>query len=130
MAGNDSHLSAIEDYRWMQGSCIRCKAIDSWCKLYTLLWLDEHRGQRLSGRQLGEHLYQSDEGLLSSLLVELCQAGFLVEVDRQFELSDAPDVTACLSYLKQHFVDPRARQRLIERIREVEACDRNLSHDN
>ncbi len=94
----------------MQGSCIRCNAIDTWCKLHTLLWLHEHPGERLSGPQLCERLYQSDEGLMSSILVDLCQAGFLVEIDQQYELSDAPDVTSCLSYLSQNFADPLARQ--------------------
>lgn len=129
MTGDDSSQAKTNDLRWVQGSCIRCNAIDTWCKLHTLLWLFEHPGERLSGPQLCERLYLSDEGLMSSILVDLCQASFLVKIDQQFELSDAPDVTACLSYLHQNFADPRERQRLIERIRAVEPDSQGRGHD-
>lgn len=128
MTDDESSQAATDDLRWVQGSCIRCNAIDTWCKLYTLLWLHEHPGERLSGPQLCERLYQSDEGLMRSILVDLCEAGFLVEIERQYELSEVPDVTACLSYLSQNFADPRARQRLIERIRAVEPASQERGH--
>lgn len=128
MTGDDSSKATTNNLRWVQGSCIRHNGVDTWCKLYTLLWLQEHPGERLSGPRLGERLYQSDDGLMSSILVDLCQAGFLVEIDQQYELSDAPDVTACLSYLNQNFADPWARQKLIERIREVEPDNQERGH--
>lgn len=129
MAGDDFSQAATDDLRWVQGSCIHCNAIDTWCKLVTVLWLYEHRGQRLSGAQLCEHLFQADEGMMGSILVDLRQAGFLVEVDQRYQLSDAPDVVACLSYLQQHFADPMDRQRLIERIREAGPGVAERGHD-
>ena len=128
MTGDESSAAATEELRLVQGSCIRCGAVDTWCKLYTLLWLLEHPGKQLSGPQLCERLYQSDEGLMRSILVDLSKAGFLVEVDQRFELSDDPDVAACLNYLHQNFADPQARQRLIERIREIEPHKQERGH--
>lgn len=129
MTGDDSTQTTTENLRWTSGSCIRYNVIDTWCKLVTVLWLYEHKGQRLSGRQLSERLYQADEGMMRSILVDLCEAGLLVEVDQQYELSSAPEVTACLNYLKQDFADPRTRQCLIERIREAGPGVQERGHD-
>lgn len=128
MAGNDSPQATTEDLRWVQGSCIRCNAVDTWCKLYTLLWFYEHREQRATGPELCQYLFQADEGLMRAMLTDLKQAGFLVETDQRFGLSDAPDVIACLEYLHQNFADPQARQRLIERIRALGSDNAERGH--
>lgn len=125
---DDSPRAATEDLRWVQGSCIRCNAIDTWMKLYTLLWFHEHWDQRLLCNELCERLFQSDEGMMNTLLADLEQAGFLIAVGQRFGLSDAADVKACLSYLHQNFADPLARQHLIERIRAVEPGDAGRGH--
>ena len=128
MTSDDTLQAATEDLRWVQGTCIRCNTIDTWCKLHTLLWFYEHRDFRVTGPELCEHLFQADEGLMRAMLNDLKQVGFLVETDQRFGLSEAPDVIVCLGYLSENFADPQARQRLIERIRAVAPDNTERGH--
>lgn len=107
----------------VQGSCIRCHIIDSWQKLHILLWLHAHREQKLTCQELIERLYLGDEGMVKTMLIELRQAGFLVEADGRCALSGDSDVEACLQYLEQMFADPVTRQELITRLRQVRPYD-------
>lgn len=105
--------------RQVQGSCIRCRGIDSWQKLHALLWLYEHRDLRLTCEELAQRLYLGDMGMVKAMLGELRDAGFLVEEERRCALAETPEVLTCLEYLHRSFADPLARQELIERIHQV-----------
>jgi hypothetical protein len=93
--------------------------IDSWPKLYLILWLVDHPEPRPTCRELARTLYLGDEGLVKGMLLELREAGLVVEVEGRCALSEDPEVQVCLQYLQQTYADPVARQELIARIRAV-----------
>lgn len=104
----------------LPGTCIRCRVIDSWPKLYLVLWLIDHPEPRPTCRELARALYLGDEGLVKRMLLELKEAGLVVEVEEgRCALPQDPEVQACLQYLQQTYADPLARQELIAAIRAV-----------
>lgn len=109
------------DLKLVQASCISCCRIDSWPKLYLLLWLYEHRPARPSCEELAQRLYLGDLGMVKQMLSDLRGAGFLTEDDGRCALSESPDILACLDTLHRTFTDPLARQGLIDRLRQVGA---------
>ncbi len=106
---------------FVQASCISCCKIDSWHKLYLLLWLYEHRNARLSCEELAQRLYLGDLRMVREMLGELRAAGFLTDDHGRCALAESPEILACLDTLHRAFTDPLARQALIDRIRQVGA---------
>lgn len=102
-------------------SCALCDRIDSWTKLYVLMWFCDHPSQQLTAADLAHRLCLGDTTTCRQVLESLQQAGFFVEQEGRWALSRAPEVEACLEHLRRRFLDPLARQDLIESIRRVQA---------
>lgn len=102
-------------------SCSICNCVDSWAKLYVLMWFCEHPSQQPTAAELAQRLCLGDTTTCRHVLESLQGAGFFVEKGGRWALSKAPEVQACLDYLRRCFLDPLARQELIERIRRTQA---------
>ncbi|MCS6844796.1 MAG: hypothetical protein NZ528_10845 [Caldilineales bacterium] len=113
-----SSNSALDEVR---RSCALCDTVDSWTKLYLLMWFCDHPSQRPTAADLAERLCLGDTIACRQVLEALQRAGFLVEQGERWALSRTQEVQECLASLRSRFVDPLARQELIERIRRLQA---------
>ncbi|MCP4363308.1 MAG: hypothetical protein GY796_35360 [Chloroflexi bacterium] len=96
---------------------IHRRHIDSFQKLYVLLFLAQHPESKGTSQKLAEQLFLGDISLLEKIKVDLQQVGLLIDEDFGWELTNEPDIRRSLEYLVKVFEQPLARQKLLEEIR-------------
>ena len=96
--------------------CIRTKYIDSFQKLYLLLFLYHHPGFAGTNREIAKQLYYGDEAGLTNIITDLEMAGLVEQVEERYKLCDQPDIHFFLQNLAKAFDDPLARQKLLSQV--------------
>lgn len=90
--------------------------LDSFQKLYFLLFLHHHPDMTGTCREFAEHLYLGNSPVLEKIISELCWAGFVQQVENRYKLQDQPDVKTYLNQLARSFEDPLTRQQLLGQV--------------
>jgi hypothetical protein len=96
---------------------IRAKQIDSFQKLRFLLFIHQHPTLTGTIQDFGSQLFLGNIPMLENIVVDLCGAGLLDNVDNRFKLHNDPDVNSCLECLCKVFDDPLARQMVLDQVR-------------
>lgn len=96
--------------------CIRSKHIDSFQKLYVLLFLYHHPRLTGTNREIARQLYFGDEVGLTKIITDLEEAGLVEQVEGKYKLYNQPDIQFCLQNLAQAFDDPLTRQKILDKI--------------
>ena len=91
--------------------------IDSFQKIFLLLFLDRHPETEGSSQDFGTFLYLGNLVLMEKIVAELQQAGLIVQIENGYRLSDKPEVRLCLHSLAEAFADPLIRQQLLDLIK-------------
>lgn len=97
---------------------IRNKQINSFQKLYFLLFLQQYPGVEGTSQDFAERLYL-DTLLLETIITDLQRVGLLVYAEYGWRLSDESDVKTHLQQLVGAFECPLTRQELLKQVRFV-----------
>lgn len=103
-----------------EGKLILC--LDSFQKLYFLLFLHHHPDMTGTCREFAEHLYLGDSPALEKIISDLYWAGFVQQVENRYKLQDQSDVKTYLNQLARAFEDPVARQQLLKQVSRHQSC--------
>ena len=95
---------------------IRAKRIDSFQKLYVLLFLHQHPTLVGTSQQLANKLYLGHLPLVKEILDDLRRVG-LVDIGRRYKLCNDSEVGSYLQSLAEALKDPLARQEILEQVR-------------
>ena len=96
--------------------CIRSKHIDSFQKLYVLLFLYHHPRLTGTNREIARQLYFGDEVGLTKIITDLEGAGLVEQAEGRYKLCNQPDIQVCLQNLAKAFDDPLTRQKILDKI--------------
>jgi hypothetical protein len=97
-------------------SFIRAKHIDSFQKLFFLLFLHQHPALTGTSREFAELLYLGDVRLLEEIITDLQTVGLVVCAENRCKLHDEPDIRSHLEHLARAFEDPLIRQEILDQI--------------
>ena len=75
--------------------------IDSFQKIFLLLFLDRHPETEGSSQDFGTFLYLGNLVLMEKIVAELQQAGLIVQVEKGYKLSEKPEVRLYLQIKAQ-----------------------------
>ena len=95
---------------------IHVKHIDSYQKLYVLLFLSQHSELIATSRQLAEQLFLGDLSLLEGIINDLCMEGLVDNVTNGYVLHNEPDTKLGLQRLAEAFEDPLDRQEMLDQV--------------
>jgi hypothetical protein len=96
---------------------IRAKRIDSFQKLYVLLFLHQHPTLVGTSQQLANKLYLGHLPLVKEILNDLRSVGLVDGVGGRYKLCNDSEVGSCLQSLAEAIKDPLARQEILEQVR-------------
>jgi hypothetical protein len=96
---------------------IHARQINSFQKLFFLLFLYQHPEIQGTSQEFGTRLYLGNTGLTDKLLTELQQAGLVDQIENGYKLHEGTDVSLDLRRLAQAFEDPLTRQQLLDQVR-------------
>ena len=96
---------------------IRAKRIDSFQKLYVLLFLHQHPTLVGTSQQLANKLYLGHLPLVKEILDDLRGVGLVDGIGKRYKLSNDSEVGSYLQSLTEALKDPLARQRILEQVR-------------
>ncbi len=96
---------------------IRSKQIDSFQKLYFLLFLQQYPEMKGTSQEFAGRLYVGDTVLLENIITDLQKVDLLVATEQGWKLSAEADVRTQLQQLAGAFECPVARQELIEQVK-------------
>ena len=96
---------------------IHAKQIDSFQKLFFLLFLFQHPGIQGTSQEFGTRLYLGSTELIERILADLQQAGLVEKIDNGYKLHNEADSNPDLRRLVQAFEDPLTRQQLLDQVR-------------
>lgn len=96
--------------------CIRTKHIDSFQKLFVLLFLYHHPGLAGTNRDIARQLYFGDEVGLTEIITDLEGVGLVEQVGEMYKLCNQPDIQFCLQNLAKAFDDPLTRQKILDQV--------------
>jgi len=96
---------------------IRAKRIDSFQKLYVLLFLHQHPTLVGTSQQLADKLYLGHLPLVKEILDDLHRVGLVDGIGRRYKLCNDSEVGAYLQFLAEALKDPLARQKILEQVR-------------
>jgi hypothetical protein len=99
------------------GNFIRENNIDSFHKLYFLLFLYRHPKLAGTSQQFAERLYLGDVSLLEEIINDLRSAGLVDCVENRYVLQDEPKIRLHLRHLTTAYDDPLVRQQILEQVR-------------
>lgn len=94
-------------------SFMRRRRIDSYHKIWFLLFMHQHSEQRLISREYIRQVTFADAPTLDEVIGELGQAGLLTAVGELLRLDDAAEVRRELDAMAVAFEDPSGRQELL-----------------
>lgn len=92
------------------------RRIDSFHKIWFLLFLHQHSEQRQINREYIRQVTFTDAPTLDEVIEELEEAGLLTAAGDALSLEDAPDVRCELDVMALVFEDPTGRQELLRRL--------------
>ena len=92
---------------------MRRRRIDSYHKIWFLLFMHQHSEQRLISREYIRQVTFADAPTLDEVIGELGQAGLLTAVGELLRLDDAAEVRRELDAMAVAFEDPSGRQELL-----------------
>ena len=92
---------------------IQIKRIDSFQKLFFLLFLQQHLNFEGTGQDFAEKLHL-DGAFSEKIILELRKVGLLVETGHRWKLTTEPQVIVALELLARAFEYPLTRQKLLE----------------
>jgi hypothetical protein len=95
---------------------LHVKHIDSYQKLYVLLFLSRHSELITTSRQLADQLYLGDLSLMEEIIDDLCIEGLLDNVAEHYVLHCEPDTAVSLQCLAEAFEDPLNRQQILDQV--------------
>jgi DNA-binding IscR family transcriptional regulator len=98
------------------GNFIHARHIDSYQKLYVLLFLSRHTELIATSRQLAEQLFLGDLSLLEEIINDLCREGLVDYVADGYVLHNEPDTQLGLQRLAEAFEDPLDRQEILDQV--------------
>ncbi len=93
---------------------IRAKQIDSFQKLYVLLFLHQHPKLVGTSQQLAHRLYLSNLTLVDKILDDLRGVGLVDDVGSRYKLRTASKVEPGLQALAEAVKNPLARQEILK----------------
>ena len=96
---------------------IRAKRIDSFQKLYVLLFLHQHPTLVGTSQQFANKLYLGHLPLVKEILDDLHRVGLVDGIGRRYKLCNDSEVGAYLQFLAEALKDPLARQKILEQVR-------------
>lgn len=96
--------------------CIRTKHIDSFQKLYVLLFLYHHPRLAGTNREIARQLYFGDEIGLTEIITDLEGVGLVEQVEGRYKLCNQSDIHFCLQNLAKAFDDPLTRQKILDQV--------------
>ncbi len=96
---------------------IRTKQIDSFPKLYFLLFLQQCPDMKGTSQEFAGRLYFGDTLQMEEILRDLQKVGLVVAAGHGWKLSDEPDIKTHLQQLAMRFSDPLARQELLAQMK-------------
>jgi len=96
--------------------CIRTKHIDSFQKLYVLLFFYHHPGLAGTNREIARQLYFGDEVSLTRIITDLKTVGLVEQVGERYKLCNQPDTHCCLQNLAKAFDNPLTRQKILGQV--------------
>ena len=96
---------------------IHVRHIDSFQKLFFLLFLYQHPDIQGTSQEFGTRLYLGNVQLIEKILADLQRAGLVDKVENGYKLHMAEDTCLDLSLLAQAFEDPLTRQQLLDQVK-------------
>ena len=90
--------------------------IDSFHKIWFLLFLHQHTEQQQSNREYIRQVTFTDAPTLDEMIEELQQSGLLTATGELLRLGDAPDMRRELDALAHVFAEPIVRQELLRKL--------------
>lgn len=105
-------------------SFIMVENINSYQKLYLLLFFYEHLSVTGTGPEIARRLHLADSQLVINLLTELEEEGLLTRSGNRYRLSPDPFVRLYLHHLTRAFADPLARQDILAKVQTDSALTR------
>ena len=93
---------------------MRNKKIDSYPKLFLLIYFCDHPYFYGTDRTLAEETYLGDTAEVASLTEQLRQAGLITRTEQGYRLNETPELKFCLTCLLGAFEDPMMRQKLLK----------------
>jgi hypothetical protein len=98
-------------------SFVRDKHIDSFQKLYFLLFLYRHHRLDGTSQQIACQSYLADSKLMERIIKELQVAGLIDFADGHCLLCDEPGLISHLEGLARTFANPLTRQLLLDQVK-------------
>jgi hypothetical protein len=95
---------------------IRARHIDSFQKLGVLAFLYQHTGSSWTSQEIAKKLYLGDVPLLEEIMADLRSVGLVDCVGNGCTLHNEPGVRLCLQRLEEVFLDPLARQQVLDQV--------------
>lgn len=92
---------------------MRQRRIDSYHKIWFLLFMHQHAEQRLISREYIRQVTFADALTLDEVIGELRQAGLFTVAGEMLRLDEAPEVRRELDAMALVFEDPTGRQELL-----------------
>ena len=96
---------------------IRAKRIDSFQKLYVLLFLYQHPKLVGTSQKLADQLYLGHLSLVEEILNDLRRVGLVDGVGSRYKLCNDSKIGSCLQSLAEAVKDPLARQEILDQVR-------------
>lgn len=96
---------------------IHSKHINSFQKLYFLLFLYHHPDMQGTSQEFAERSYFGNTGLIDQLMADLGQVGLIDQIQNTYQLHREPDLSSWLRDLDRTFQDPLARQELLTEVK-------------
>jgi hypothetical protein len=96
---------------------IHARQIDSFQKLFLLLFLYQHPSIQGTSQEFGARLYLGNTELMERILTDLQQAGLVDQIENGYKLHNGADISPDLRRLAQAFEDPLTRQQLLDQVR-------------
>lgn len=93
---------------------IHTRHIDSFQKLYFLLFLHEHPDMNGTNQDFSNQLYLANQAQLTKIITDLQAVGLVDQIEDHYKLHNQPDVEVWLEHLAKAFDDPMARQQLLK----------------
>jgi hypothetical protein len=96
---------------------ILSKNINSFQKLYFLLFLYHHPDMQGTSQEFAERSYLGNTLLIDQIMADLHQVGLVDQIQNTYQLHHESDLTSWLRDLDRTFQDPLARQELLSEVK-------------
>ncbi len=98
---------------------IQAKRIDSFQKLYLLLFYQQYPNFEGSVSEIAQKLHLADTQLVRTTILDFKDVNLIVRIERRWKLSDQPEVIVALELVARAFEQPLTRQKLLDQVKGV-----------